>query len=108
MAEVTTLEFIEKKSRDPGSAYCEISNGSWRWEVLKRYSTDDAKQYARWLCNVHGVATEMGDVYVGDVVSIAAQLTSVDGREPTESDVEAFTELQKALSERPGGINIFG
>lgn len=106
---MATLNFIEKKSRKPGDAYAVIIGGNgWKYEVLKRWSKDDAADYARWFVNVHGFATEMGDTYVADILSIAAKLTKVEGREPTADEQEQYTALQKALSRKPGGISVFG
>lgn len=57
------------KSRKPGNAYIltEDPRTGWRYEVLKTWQADGAKPYARAFCNVHGFATEMGDVYVSEV-----------------------------------------
>jgi len=57
------------RSRKPGSAYIttEDPRTGWRYEVLKTWQTDGTKPFARAFCNVHGFATEMGDVYVADI-----------------------------------------
>ena len=109
-AKVAALTFVEKKARPiGGTAYAVVIGGNgWKYEVLKRYAKDDAADYARWFVNVHGFATEAGDTYVSDIVSIAATLTEVDGREPTDDEQAEWTELKKALSVKPGGVSIFG
>ena len=45
-------------------------NGSWTWQILKKWQGDDNKPYARWFCNVISPFVpegEMGDVYVLDI-----------------------------------------
>ena len=105
---MTTLDFVGKKSRQPGDAYAVVigSNG-WRYEILKRYANDDAKLFARWFVNVHGVAEEMGDTYVKDIVSLGATLVVVEGDPATDGQVQQFVALQEALSRQPGGVLIF-
>jgi hypothetical protein len=52
-------------------------DGSWTWNVLKKWQADDDKPYARWFCNVVTPIMpngEMGDVYVAE---IKAQATLV-------------------------------
>lgn len=54
-------------------------DGSWRWDVLKKYQIDDDKPYARWFCIVYTPICpygEMGDVYVADIKR-SAQLEPV-------------------------------
>lgn len=49
-------------------------DGSWRWQVLKKWQVDDDKPYARWFCNVISPFCpqgEMGDVYVREIKSAA-------------------------------------
>lgn len=57
------------RSRKPGDAYITTVDyrTGWTYEVLKTYQLDGGKPYARAFCNVHGFATEMGDVYVSDI-----------------------------------------
>lgn len=44
--------------------------GTWTWNVLKKYQTDDTKPYARAFCQVvtpicpYG---ELGDVYISEI-----------------------------------------
>jgi hypothetical protein len=46
-------------------------DGSWEWRVLKKWSANDDKPYARWFCAVKSPFTfgsfEMGDVYVAEI-----------------------------------------
>ena len=52
-------------------------DGSWIWNVLKKWQADDNKPYGRWFCNVvtpivpHG---ELGDVYVCDIKKYARRI----------------------------------
>lgn len=42
-------------------------DGSWTWDVLKKYQADDDKPHARAFCNVRSPYTpegELGDTYV--------------------------------------------
>jgi len=63
------------KTRDKSKPYevWQSHDGSWVWNVLKKYKAPDAESkdpYARWFCNVvtpmcpHG---ELGDVYVREI-----------------------------------------
>lgn len=58
----------------------ETPDGSWKWEVYKKYQKPDKESknpYARWFCKVkspfvpHG---ELGDVYVREIKSHARQV----------------------------------
>ena len=101
---MTTLEFIEKKRREPGNAYAVIvDNFGWQYDVLKRYAKDDGKQYAAWLVYAGGAAPfpEQGDTYVADVVGNGGRLTQVDGREPTEDETAAFAAVVEAVAAQP-------
>ena len=56
------------------------SDGSWTWNVLKKWQADDDKPFARWFCNVVTPIVpegEMGDVYVKDIKS-SARLVSIN------------------------------
>jgi len=52
-------------------------DGSWTWEVLKKYQkpeNEDKNPYARWFCNVKSPYTpdgELGDVYVKEIKKVA-------------------------------------
>ena len=60
------------KSRKPGDAYITTIDprSGWKYEILKTYQIDGSKPYARAFCNVHGFATEMGDVYIADIGNV--------------------------------------
>jgi hypothetical protein len=45
-------------------------DGTWTWNVLKKWQANDDKPYARWFCNVVTPICpdgEMGDVYVAEI-----------------------------------------
>ncbi len=97
---MTTLDFVEKKRREPDKAYAVVvDNYGWRYNVLKRYAKDDGKAGARWLVYVDGAApfAEEGDTYVYEVVS-GAKLTQVEGREPTDDEKATFATVQAAAT----------
>ena len=102
------LEFLGKKVRDQDTPYAEFTGqmfgGPANWKVLKKYANDDSKQYARWLMLVTTVATgglgDMGDTYVADVL-VGAELAQVDGREPTQDELDQITELRAVIAQNP-------
>lgn len=52
-------------------------DGSWTWNVLKKWQADDEKPYARWFCNVVTPIVpegEMGDVYVREIKQHATRI----------------------------------
>ncbi len=55
-------------------------DGSWTWQVLKKWQSEDkeaSNPYARWFCNVVTPIVpegEMGDCYVCDIKSIATRI----------------------------------
>ena len=54
-------------------------DGSWTWNVLKKWQADDDKPFARWFCNVVTPMMprgEMGDVYVSEIKANAYRVTS--------------------------------
>ena len=61
----------------------ETPDGSWRWEVYRKYGKDDSKPFARWFCRVFSPITreqmssgyELGDVYVKDVKDYARKVS---------------------------------
>ena len=59
------------KTRKVESPYAVYTAPGWEWRVLKAYSADDDKQYARWFCAVKSPFTygswEYGDTYVTEV-----------------------------------------
>jgi hypothetical protein len=53
-------------------------DGTWTWNVLKKWQTDDSKPYARWFCNVVTPICpngELGDVYVAEIKSNARRIS---------------------------------
>ena len=56
----------------------ESPDGTWRWEVYKKYSKDDEKPFARWFCKVKSPFThggfDVGDVYVKDIKKYATKV----------------------------------
>lgn len=46
-------------------------DGTWTWNVLKKWQVDDNKHMARWFCVVvtpmTGPSGDMGDVYVSEI-----------------------------------------
>jgi hypothetical protein len=63
-------------------------DGSWRWEVYKKYQKPDKESqnpFARWFCKVFSPITreqmssgsELGDVYIKDIKSVAKKLDEV-------------------------------
>ena len=45
-------------------------DGTWKWNVLKKWQVDDDKPYAKWFCDVVTPIMpegEMGDVYVAEI-----------------------------------------
>lgn len=62
-------------------------DGSWTWNVLKKWQADDNKPYARWFCRVvtpfTGPSGDLGDVYVSEIKS-NANLVSVEGKPVSE------------------------
>ena len=53
-------------------------DGSWTWEVYRKYQKDDNKPYARWFCKVKSPFTpdgELGDVYVSEIKTYATKVS---------------------------------
>lgn len=95
---------LMNKSRKVGDPYLVFEAGDWRWEVLKSWQGDDAKQYARWFTYVTSPMTfgggDMGDTYVTDVV-LNAKLTFADATVfPDGFDAD---ELRRAILGRTMG-----
>lgn len=58
-----------RKTSEPYEVWQSL-DGSWTWNVLKKWQGDDDKPYARWFCNVVTPICpdgELGDVYVSDI-----------------------------------------
>ncbi len=61
------------KTRDALNPYLIYKNNyGWEWRVLKAYSQNPNKRYARWFCAVRSPMTfggaDLGDTYISDVV----------------------------------------
>lgn len=57
-------------------------DGSWTWNVLKKYQTPEKEAtnpYARWFCAVKtpmtGGSWELGDTYVKDIKNYARKIS---------------------------------
>lgn len=53
-------------------------DGTWTWNVLKKWQADDDKPYGRWFCQVKSPFVpegELGDVYVSDIKSHALRVS---------------------------------
>lgn len=70
--ESKTLKNLCAKTRPTDNPYevWQSHDGTWTWNVLKKWQANDDKPYARWFCNVvtpimpYG---ELGDCYVKDI-----------------------------------------
>jgi hypothetical protein len=91
------------KSRKPGDAYITTVDDrtGWRYEVLKTYQVDGSKPYARAFCNVHGFATEMGDVYVADIYSGGPQIVAFDQAVFADQDAARLALFGKGTPSAP-------
>jgi hypothetical protein len=52
-------------------------DGTWTWNVLKKWQANDDKPYARWFCDVVTPMVpggEMGDVYVTEIKQNARRI----------------------------------
>ncbi|MGH2360258.1 MAG: hypothetical protein ACRDGM_06920 [bacterium] len=52
-------------------------DGSWTWNVLKKWQADDDRPFARWFCNVVTPICpdgELGDVYVAEIKQYARKV----------------------------------
>jgi len=58
----------------------ETPDGSWKWEVYKKYQTPENEvknPFARWFCKVKSPITpqgEIGDVYIKDIKGYARKV----------------------------------
>jgi hypothetical protein len=72
------------KARPVSDPYIVVENGGWVWKVLKAYSADPDKPFARWFCAVSSPFTfggyDMGDTYITDVFG------TVTSRDPEVPD----------------------
>lgn len=67
------------KTRKPDAPYevWKSPDGTWTWKVLKKYSADDDKPYARWFCFVTSPFCpdgEYGDTYVAEIKRSAVKV----------------------------------
>lgn len=63
------LQAKTRPASDPYDIY-QSFDGTWTWNVLKKWQADDDKPFARWFCNVVTPIVpegELGDVYVTDI-----------------------------------------
>lgn len=71
------------------------SNDGWTWKVLKAYSDDPTKPYARWYCAVSSPMTmggiDMGDTYIADIAG------SITHRDPSVPDSAIPARLRGTL-----------
>lgn len=67
------------KMRKVNAPYEIWTDGSWYWQVLKKWQADDNKPYGRWFCAVKSPFTapsfDMGDVYVNEIKNNARKLS---------------------------------
>lgn len=73
------MKNTQAKTRPASDPYevWQTPDGSWTWNVLKKWQADDSKPYARWFCNVVTPIVpegELGDVYVSEVKSAAKRI----------------------------------
>jgi len=66
------MKNTQAKMRKAGDPYeiWQSADGSWTWEVLKKWQVDDDKPFARWFTFVKTPIVpegEYGDTYVSDV-----------------------------------------
>lgn len=60
----------------------ETPDGSWRWEVYRKYQKDDTKPFARVFARVFSPITreqmssgyELGDAYISEIKSVARKV----------------------------------
>lgn len=75
------------------------NDGSWTWQVLKKYQADDDKPYARWFCNVITPFVpngELGDVYVSEIKELATKVNTVQDMEKTIYQLQTERKVIKA------------
>jgi hypothetical protein len=57
------------------------ADGSWTWEVYKKYQSPEGETknpYARWFCKVKTPIVpegELGDVYISEIRSVATKIS---------------------------------
>ena len=81
------------KTRPIEKPYLTVTDGRFTFKVLKAYSADPDKPYARWLCEVTSPYTgpigDIGDTYISDVAGVITQ------RDPDVPDEAMPSHLRK-------------
>jgi hypothetical protein len=66
------------KTRPVSNPWLTVKSNGWTWKVLKAYSADPDKPFARWFCDVSSPFTapssDMGDTYTADVFGVITQI----------------------------------
>ena len=84
------------KTRPKTNPYEVWRNGSWTWNVLKKYQSPEkeaSNPYARWFCSVVTPMCpngELGDAYVADIKNGAYRIDG--GRVDHNSEIREFIE----------------
>lgn len=63
-------------------------DGTWTWNVLKKWQADDEKPFARWFCFVTSPYCpdgEYGDTYVNDIKQNAERVFETQTKAYTET-----------------------
>lgn len=102
---------LTKRAADAESPQAVFEGGGFEYRVLKTYQNDDSKDFARWFLATKSPYTygslELGDGYVRDVV-LHAELTQVDGREPTEEELGEVFQLRMKLMNKVDPMTALG
>jgi hypothetical protein len=71
-----TLSTLERLKRHEPLEVWATADGTWKWEVYKKYQKNDDQPYARWFCKVKSPFTDgdLGDVYVAEIKKHAIKL----------------------------------
>jgi hypothetical protein len=94
------LTFVGKKSRDIDHPYATLTGimfgGEAEYRILKKNTKFCETQYASLFVAAQTPATfggfDMGDTYVSELVNLS--LASVEGRTPTESELDEWAQLR--------------
>jgi hypothetical protein len=87
--EIPVAKTTMGKTRGVDNPYLVVVNDiGWTYKVLKAYSADPDKPYARWFTDVHGFGHDMGDTYVADVTG------TVTYRDPVVTDADLPSHLK--------------
>jgi hypothetical protein len=77
---VKKMSTSERIKRELPIEIWETPDGSWRWEVYRKYQKpkgEASNPYARWFCKVKSPFVpkgELGDVYVKEIKSVARRV----------------------------------